>query len=108
MVYFEVQKTIDSVPCYLLLIKLASLGFDSDFIKLLKSYLNCRKQEPNLNNIFSNEAYIASGVLLGSVLGPLLFILFINDMTTHLSTLIFIAKISKFLGSRNQKTLKRY
>ena len=79
-IFLDVEKAFDSINHSILLHKLAHYGFRGHVNSFLKSYLENRKQYTRVNNKDSNQADISFGVPQGSVLGPLLFILYVNDM----------------------------
>ena len=69
-----------------LLFKLNQNGISGSLLKLFEDYLHGRKQRVVLNGFYSDYSPIESGVPQGSVLGPLLFLVYINDLERNIKS----------------------
>ena len=78
-ILMDLSKAFDTLNHDLLIAKLHAYGFDKISLKLIKSYLTNRWQRTKVNNSYSSWTEIIHGVPQGSILGPLLFNIYLND-----------------------------
>ena len=90
MIAIDLQKAFHTIYHEILLSKMTHLGFSNNTIEWFCSYLSNRTFHVILNSYMSSAGKIICGVPQGSILGPLLFLLYINDMSQAVETDLFL------------------
>ena len=91
MILINLQKVFDTINHEILRGKLHAIGYSEKTVAWFKSYLSDRAfKVNNINNHFSDLSKISCGVPQGSILGPLLFLLYVNDMPQAVHSDLFL------------------
>ena len=107
-VLMDLSKAFDTLNHELLISKLSAYGFNNESLKLIRSYLN-RWQRTKINKSFSRWTELLQGVPQGSVLGPLLFNIYLNDLfflVDYTEVYNFADDITLFAGDKNLGSLE--
>ena len=107
-IFLDLSKAFDTVDHSIIIAKLNHYGIRGIALEWFKNYLTNRSQIVKFKNNLSNKEKIICGVPQGSVLGPLLFLTYINDIhksSEILSFIIFEDDTNMFYSHKNIKTL---
>ena len=107
IIYTDFSKAFDSVPHKRLRVKLESYGIKADILRWIRSFLTGRTQCVNVDGVRSGWKKVVSGIPQGSVLGPILFVIFINDLPEEVffNFCKMFADDCKLYGAVNQVNL---
>ena len=84
IVYLDISRAFDCVPHERLLCKLYNAGIKGNVLGWFKSFLQNRRQRVKINETYSNWVTVSSGIPQGTILGPVLFLVYINDIGKNL------------------------
>ena len=106
-IYLDFAKAFDRVSHHKLINKISNIGIQGNLLLWISDFLSHRRQRVMCNGVCSNWSEVTSGIPQGSVLGPLLFTIFINDLplsiTSHIQIFADDTKIYNTVQWDSQK-----
>ena len=111
IMFIDLSKAFDSIDHSLLIAKLSAYGFDKISLQWFSTYLSNRQQCVVLDHVYSDWATVMRGVPQGSVLGPLLFIIYMNDLPAvlqHSHMNLFADDIALYVMHSDPNILQTY
>ena len=119
-IFIDLSKAFDTLNHEILLHKLERIGIKNNKLDWFRSYLSDRSQYVDMNGTLSDTLYITTGVPQGSILGPILFLIYINDISKASTFFDFIcyaddttlkaniSKVRRLCGSNDIEIISRY
>jgi len=107
VLFIDFSKAFDLVNSELLLRRLFHYGFSTNALNLMRNYFSMRTQSTKIVNSLSDPLPIDLGVPQGSILGPILFLIFINDMSfcTEFHNILFADDTTLYEANTNKQTV---
>ena len=109
IVLIDLQKAFDTVDHEILLLKLEAIGMNKMSVDWFHSYLSSRKQYVEINGVESERQSVVCGVPQGSILGPLLFSIYVNDMVQSVDCelLLYADDSALVISDKNPKIIEQ-
>ena len=111
VLYTDISKAYDTISHSKLLKKLENFGVTGFLLSWIKAFLSDRSQSVKINKTISDPTPVLSGIPQGSVLGPLLFLLYVNDFPSvlkHAKVVMYVDDFKLYMTIRNAADIKKF